>query len=75
MITNNKIVASLCNDIENFKYHRIDGYNCYYKDKLFAEIREVITENTLEIYIKPIKSVEYITVNFTINESGIEFLE
>jgi hypothetical protein len=76
MIINNLIIAAICNDLKHAAKYSIDEENkCYYKGELIGEIKEELDEknSVLNIYFKPIKAIQYITVNFTISSTGAEF--
>ena len=68
MITNNTTLAYICNNLQNAQDYKIDGNDCYYKDELIGEIKEELKDDGLNIYFKPIKTVEYINVNITIDK-------
>jgi hypothetical protein len=68
MIINNSILAYLCNDLQNEQDYKIDGNNCYHKDEFIGEIKEELKDGVLDIYFRPIKPVEYINVNITIDK-------
>jgi hypothetical protein len=68
MIINNLTLAYLCNDLQNAQDYKIDGNNCYYKDEFIGEIKEGLKDGALDIYFRPIKPVEYINVNITIDK-------
>jgi hypothetical protein len=78
MIINNLILASICNDLKHATRYSIeeDG-KCYYKGEFIGEIKEELDKkkDILNIYFLPVKPIEYITVNFTINSTGAEFKE
>ena len=63
---NNIILAYICNDPENHFDYSIDNDNCYYKNDFIGEIKDGIWN----IYFKPVKKVEYIRINFTMNNSN-----
>ncbi len=71
-------MAAICNDLKHATKYSIDGENnCYYKGELIGKIKEKLDEENgiLNIYFQPIKAIEYITVNFTINSTGAEIKE
>lgn len=68
MVFNKFLLASCCNDIENFDKYSIDGNQCYYEDRLIGEFCEKIENSTSEIYFKPYQTIEYININFTIKK-------
>jgi hypothetical protein len=70
MIINNLILAAICNDLKHAAKYSIEEGKCYYKGEFIGEIKEVLDEEegTLNIYFLPIRSIEYISVNFTIKE-------
>jgi hypothetical protein len=73
-IINNITLARICNDLENHeKYYIGDNGKCYYNNDYIGEISEKLNENDciLDIYFKPIKPIEYITINFTVDKSNI----
>jgi hypothetical protein len=77
MIINNLVLAAICNDLKHATKYSIEEGKCYYKGEFIGEIKEVLDEEegVLNIYFLPVKPIEYITVNFTINSTGAEFKE
>jgi hypothetical protein len=65
-------LAYLCNDLQNAQDYKINSNNCYYKDEFIGEIKEELKDGVLNIYFKPIKPIEYINVDITINKLYIE---
>lgn len=70
MIINNLTLAYLCNDLQNAQDYEIKGDKCYYKKEFIGEITEELKDDILNIYFKPVKPVEYINVNITIDKSS-----
>ena len=59
------ILAKFYNDIENVNHYKVDGDDCYYKDKLIGEIKAEYDEiKGLNIYFKPIRSISTINITF-----------
>jgi len=68
MNIDNLTLAYLCNDLDNAQDYKIIGNLAYHKDKLIGEIREELNGNYLDVYFKPEKPIESITVNIVINK-------
>lgn len=71
MIITNTTIAYICNDLQNEKDYKIDGNNCYYKDELIGDIKEELKNNVLNIYFRPIKSLQYINLNLPNNDINL----
>jgi len=65
---NNKYLACICNNFENYEDYNIIGNRCYYKDDFIGEIQEELNDGILDIKFKPIKLVSYIKINITIEK-------
>lgn len=66
MLRARSILALICNDIENVLFYKVDGTKCYHEDKYIGELTEKETANGLDVYFEPVKPIEYITVNITV---------
>ena len=69
MEANGRILAYICNDLQNAEKYRIDESDnkCYYEDEYIGDIGEQMNGDVFSIYLKPIKPVESINVNITLN--------
>ena len=69
---NRVMLACLCNDEENVEDYKVDGNKCFYKDEYIGkfDIKYDFNNGIVDIFYKPIKKVEYITLNITISPTG-----
>jgi hypothetical protein len=73
---NNTMLAYFCNDLQNAQNYKVEGNDCYYKDKFIGEWEEKVERNAnnefiFSAYFKPVKPVESINVNITIEKDKI----
>lgn len=62
----NRLLASICNDLNNLEKYRVDDDGrCYYENEHVGDIDKHYHDNVL--YFKPSKPVEYIHVNVDMN--------
>ena len=73
---NKYLLAHICNNSENVDYYRINGNDCYYKEKIIGTIEfdpQVDESERLisyNIYFKPSTPVESIGITLTIDKEG-----
>lgn len=67
-------VAFICNDLKNINLYRVDGEKVYRDGEYIGEGYKTWTQNPnmvgYDIFFKPIKPVEYLTLNITIDKDG-----
>ena len=74
---NRVMLACLCNDEENVEDYKIIENKCYYKDEFIGtiDVKYDFKKQIVDAYFKPIKKVEYLTLNITISPTGAIFNE
>jgi hypothetical protein len=71
-IMGNIMLAYICNDLQNAQNYKVEGNNCYYKDKFIGEVAEKIENDAINIYFKPVLPVKSINVSITIENDKIK---
>lgn len=72
-ITNNKSLtiqlAIICNDIENFQDYEVLKGHAFYKGSYIGDIKADIQDLCMNVYFKPVKPVEIITIDLIIRKN------
>lgn len=71
MLIDNKYLALICNDLDNFEDYSVDGDNCFHKEKLIGKISSEFIDSDdgiiHKINYQSLTPIEFINVELNIN--------